>query len=218
MAKFEVLEQEGTYWVKVTLRDETVRAEAGALSYLKGKITVHAPIPSLNGVVKSVLADESIVRPTYTGTGEVHLESSLGGFHTIEVKGEAWILESGSYWASDGAIEVSTVRERAWTAFWTGEGFIQFQTKVSGSGKVVVRTDGPVEEIKIRGGRYLAEGKIVVGRTGGISYTFQRPTGGYLGYLVSGESYLRCYEGSGRLLVCSTPYWRLRFQNLTRQP
>ena len=214
MAQFDILHSEGTNWVKITLNDETVRAEAGALSYMMGEIKLDSPLPSLPGIIKSALADESILRPTYSGTGEIHLESSLGGFHIIDLKGEQWILESGSYWASDGDVQVSAFREKVSTAFWTGEGLIQFQTKVGGLGKAVVRANGPVEEIEVKNSRFLAEGKCVIGRTGDISYTVRRPTRSYFSYLLSGESYFRCFEGSGRLLVAATPYWRTRFQDL----
>jgi uncharacterized protein (AIM24 family) len=218
MAQFEVVESEGMHWVKINLRDESVRAEAGALSYMNGDIVVDVPLPSVRGAMASVFADESFIRPTYSGTGEINLEGVLGGFHVVDLNNESWILESGAYWASDGSIDVSIFRERVSTAFWTGEGFVQFRTKVRGTGKVIVRTDGPLEEIELNSGRYLAEGKIVIGRTGDITYTLQRPTRTFLGYLMAGESYLRCYEGSGRLLVCSTPYWRVQFQKAMRHP
>ena len=64
---------EGMNWVKITLHDETVRAEAGALSYMMGEIKMDSPLPSLPGIIKSALADESILRPRYSGTGEIHL-------------------------------------------------------------------------------------------------------------------------------------------------
>ena len=48
MARFEVHELEGVNYVEITLKDETVRAEAGALSYLTGDISVHSKlIPSI---------------------------------------------------------------------------------------------------------------------------------------------------------------------------
>jgi len=216
MAQFDILSAEGSNWVKITLQDETVRAEAGALSYMMGEIKIATPLPSLPGIIKSALADESMLRPTYSGSGEIHLESSLGGFHIIDLKGEQWILESGSYWASDGDIQVGAFREKVTTAFWTGEGFIQYQTRVSGVGKVALRSNGPVEEIEINKGRFLAEGKYVIGRTGDITYTVRRPTRSYFSYLLSGESYFRCFEGTGRLLVAATPYWRMRFQDSMR--
>ena len=211
MAQFDILHAEGTNWIKITLQDETVRAEAGALSYMLGEISMSSSLPSLPAIIKSALADESIFRPTYSGSGEIHLESSLGGFHIIDLKGEQWILESGSYWACDGDIDLSVFRERVSTAFWTGEGLIQFQTKVSGFGKVVVRANGPVEQIEVKNNQFVAEGKYVIGRTGDIAYTVRRPTRSYFSYLLSGESHFRCFEGTGRLLVAATPYWRTRF-------
>ena len=189
-------------------------AEAGALNYLNGDITIKARLPSPWSAVKSAFASESLVRPAYSGTGAIQLEGALGGFHVLNLHDKSWILQRGSYWASDGEINVSAYREKILTALWTGEGFVLYNTKVSGSGQVVVRTNGPAEEIVIQSGRYLAESNIVIGRTG---YTLKRPTRSYIGYLLSGEQYLHCYEGTGRLLVCSTPYWRMQFQKNMRR-
>ena len=113
MAKFEVSEREGMRWVDVHIQHEMVRVESGALSYLIGDIAIHSKlIPSFVGMVSSLMADESVYRPTYTGTGIITLESSLGGFHVFRLRGESWILERGAYWASEGAIEVKFHRER----------------------------------------------------------------------------------------------------------
>ena len=65
--------------------------------YLTGNVSIHSRLaPSLGGFVKSLLADEAIYRPTYTGTGVVTLESSLGGYHVLDLHGESWILERGA--------------------------------------------------------------------------------------------------------------------------
>jgi uncharacterized protein (AIM24 family) len=132
MAEFEVCELEGMRWVQIRLRDETVRAEAGALSHMQGDIKVRVRLPSPLSALKSIISDEAMVRPSYTGTGVINLESSMGGYHPFEVNGDAWILENGAYWASEGGVELGLYRERVWTSFWSGEGFIDYQTKVSG--------------------------------------------------------------------------------------
>jgi uncharacterized protein (AIM24 family) len=56
---------------------------------------------------------ERIFRPTYTytGTGELFLEPSFGGFHVLEGGGQTWIAESGAYWASEMEITVDVHRE-----------------------------------------------------------------------------------------------------------
>ena len=128
MAEFKVEYMEGMQYVDVHLNNETVRAEAGALSYLKGDIAIHSElIPSITGLITSLLADESVYRPTYTGTGIITLESSLGGFHVIELKGESWILERGTYWASEGRVNLSFHRENLMTSIWAGEGLVYLQ-------------------------------------------------------------------------------------------
>lgn len=139
------------------------------------------------------------------------LESSFGGFHIFDLGGETWILDSGSYWASEGSVALSAIRERAWTSFWAGEGLIDWQTKVAGHGKVVLSSQGPVEEVALeRGRRFVANGKYVIARTQDVSYAIGRPTTSLLKAYLAGEGYCRTYDGPGRLLVSSVPYWRYR--------
>ena len=212
MADFVIHELEGTRYVEMHLRNEMVRAEAGALSYLTGDIQIHSQlVPSVGGVFKSLLSDESVYRPTYTGTGVVTLESSLGGFHVLELDGESWILERGTYWASEGSVDVSFHRERMATALWAGEGPIYLQTRVKGHGKVVVTTRGPVEEISLADGKKVAaEGKYVICRTGDVTFRVRRSTKNFFGRFTAGEGLVRVYEGTGRILLNPAPYWRYR--------
>jgi uncharacterized protein (AIM24 family) len=212
MAKFEVHELEGSRYVDITLENETVRAEAGALCCMTGNITLDSRlVPSLGGLIKSLLADESVYRPTYTGTGVVSLESSFGGFHVLDLAGESWILEKGAYWASDGSVDVSFHREAMLTSLWAGEGLIYLQTKVRGPGRVVITSTGPIEEIALERGKYfVAEGKYVVGRTAGVSFKLGRATKSFLGKFTAGEGLVRTYGGPGRILLNPAPYWRYR--------
>ena len=211
MAKFEVVEQEGMRFVKIALADETVRAESGALSSMTGDIVMDVPLPSVGRLLKSYLAEQTYLRPTYTGTGDVLLEASFSGFYVFELQGETWILESGSYWASEASVEVSATRERAWTSFWAGEGFIDWQTKVSGHGRVALKSQGRVDEIVLgRGQRLVVHGKSVIARSREVAYRIARPTKSRLKTYMSGEGYCRTYAGPGRLLVTRVPYWQFR--------
>ena len=142
MAKFEVLDQEGMHFVQITLDNETVQAESGALCLMRGNITMDVKLPTLGRALTSYLAEEAQIRPTYTGTGTMLLESSFGGFHFFDLGGETWILDSGSYWASEGSVTLSAIRERAWTSFWAGEGLIDWHQgcRAWQSGAVVTRS------------------------------------------------------------------------------
>ena len=212
MARFEVKEVEGVNYVDMTLDNETVRAEAGALSYLTGDIKVHSKlIPSIPSAIKSVLALQAIYRPTYTGTGVVTLLSSLGGFHVMDLDDENWILERGTYWASEGNVDVSFHRVDFWTAYRAGEPIIYLQTRVKGSGKVAVRTRGPIEEITLAEDQKVAvDGKSVIGWSSSVRFRVRRPTDNFFGKLTSGQGRLRVFFGPGRVLLNPAPHWRYR--------
>ena len=208
MAQFEVHEEEGMRYVRVVLRDETVRAEAGALAYMRGNLRMTAKIPSIFDVIRSGLLEQQAVRPSYTGTGELFLESSLGGHYVFEPRDEDWIIEAGAYWASEGSVKLGVHRETMWVSFWGGEGLIDFQTRVGGMGKVVLNAPGPVQELVIPAGEEIAvEGKLVVGRTAGVHYSLRRSTRSHLGAYMSGEKPLRVFKGPGKVLMSATPYW-----------
>jgi uncharacterized protein (AIM24 family) len=210
MARFEVQYLEGMRFVEIHLEHEMVRCESGALNYLRGNIAVHSQlIPSVGSVVSSLVASESVYRPTYAGTGVITLASSLGGFHVFELNGENWILEKGSYWASEGSVKLQFFRERLLTSLWAGEGFVYLQTRVSGRGKLVVCTKGPVEEMDLAEGEELVvEGNCVIGRTQSVKFQMRRPTKNFWGRFTSGESIVRSYQGPGKVLLNPTMYWR----------
>ena len=78
-----------------------------------------------------------------TGDGEQGMFALGGGvgIHIMELSGESWILENGSYYASEMGVEVDTHREKALTAFKSGERFLDFQTKISGNGRAIMVID-----------------------------------------------------------------------------
>jgi uncharacterized protein (AIM24 family) len=209
VAHFEVLDEQGLQSVRLTLEDESIRAEAGALATLRGEIRIESPLPTPLAWMRSALSEESVFRPRYTGTGVLELESSLGGFHVFEVAdGEGWILEPGSYWASEASVELGIHRERAWTSLWAGRGFIDYRTRVRGHGKVALATSGPVEELTLENDRYWAQGPYVIARTEGLAYSLERPTKSFLRSFTTQERLIRGYQGTGRILVCTVPFWR----------
>jgi uncharacterized protein (AIM24 family) len=208
MADIEIIEAQGVSFVKLTLHDEMVRAERGALSYLRGDIKIKARVPPISDIIKRVLAEQTIVRPRYTGTGVIFLESSVGGFHLFELDETPWILEKGAYWASDGEVDLSVFRETVLTSLLSGEGFVALQTRVSGKGKVVLKSRGPVEIIDLDDDRVIADGRYVLARTEGIRHRLRRAAFSPLTSVLSGERWLRVYEGTGQVLLSSYPYWR----------
>jgi uncharacterized protein (AIM24 family) len=150
MATFEIETTEGMRWVKVGLDDDDMRAERGALNHFKGAISMDVPLPSLRGWWVSLFSDESVMRPRYRGTGTVYLDSTLGGFHVLQVApGERWILDTKCFWASDGEVKLAIHRERVWTAYWADQGLLWYKTALHGDGQAVLSVAGPVEEVDL---------------------------------------------------------------------
>ena len=67
MARFDIEHTEGMRWVRVTLDDDDVRTERGALNHMKGDVRMDVPWPTLKAWWVSLFSDESMVRPRYSG-------------------------------------------------------------------------------------------------------------------------------------------------------
>jgi uncharacterized protein (AIM24 family) len=210
MAKFQIHQLEGMNYVVIHLNQEMVRCEAGSLNYMIGKIRIHSQlIPSVGSLLSSWMSGESVYRPTYTGSGVITLESSLGGFHVLELQGQSWILEKGAYWASEGSVDLKFFKEKMLTSLWAGEGFVYLQSQVSGQGKVVVTTKGPVEEIELQEDQeVVVDSDCVIGRMASVRFSMRCPTENFWGRFTAGEPTVRVYRGPGKLLLNPTVYWR----------
>ncbi len=213
MATFKVESSEGMRWVRVDLDDDRMRAERGALNHMLGAITMDVPLPTLKAWWVSLFSDESVVRPRYSGSGTVYLDSTLGGYHIMKLAaGERWVLDTRCFWASDGDVKLSIHREPMVTAFWAGEGLLWYKTALKGEGQVVLSVDGPVHEMELNDDTLVTDGPFVVARTQGISMQIKRPAKSLLSHWLSGQKRAYVYKGTGKLILCTVPYWRARMQ------
>lgn len=206
MAEFVVREVEGMRQVRVDIRDEVVRARRGALSNMRGEITMTPRLPSAGDIFRALFTNEARIRPYYEGTGSILLQPSLGGYHVFAVEGERWILEPGVYWASEGGVALGLWRERMMPSLWAGDGLLVWKTTVEGAGRVAINAPGPVEVVEVDGSELRVQGRLVLGRTEGLRFLSRRPTT-FFRHFISGQRRLRVYRGTGKVLVCWTPYW-----------
>jgi uncharacterized protein (AIM24 family) len=63
MATFDIEQAEGTRWAKITLANETVVAERGALSHMLGDVQMKGRIPGPIQLLRASLSGEDAVRP-----------------------------------------------------------------------------------------------------------------------------------------------------------
>ena len=213
MATFEIEESQSMRWVRVDLVDDDCRTERGAINHMKGSVVMTVPLPSLRAMWVALFSDESILRPRYEGTGSVYLDSSLGGYHAFTITpGERWILDTRCFWASDGEVTLRVHREPVATAFFAGEGLLWYKTALTGDGQVVLTVDGPVEEVSLEDDRLVVDGPFVVAHTAGIRLRMRRPAKTFWSAWLAGQARTFCYKGTGKLLLCTVPYWRRRME------
>lgn len=218
MPHYEMKTQEGVNWVEVTLNNEMIRTESGAMRYMLGNIAMESK-PSgggggglLGGLIKAAVTGESLFRPQYTGTGKLVLEPTLTNFFALQLNNEEYILDRGAYWASDASIEVTAKRNEAISGLVGGEGL--FQTSVRGTGTVIVQAPGPVQTIDLQNNRLTVDGSFAVARTAGLNYRVERSTKSMLGSMTSGEGIVNVIEGTGRVYLAPVPNLYVMLQGM----
>jgi uncharacterized protein (AIM24 family) len=82
---------------------------------------------------------------------------------------------------------------------FSGEGF--FQTKVSGRGKVIITSQGPLETIELNNSKLVVDGSFAVARTGNLEFKIEKATKGLFGTAISGEGLVNTFTGTGKVLL-----------------
>ncbi len=201
---FEIIYREPYRMAKITIHNSAVTLEAGQLHYMLGQIQMTAEGPSLGGLAKSFLTKEKAVRPVYSGSGEIYLEPTFGELNIMEIRpGETWVLDKGAYVASDQGIAIDMQTNPAFRGMLGGEGW--FQTQVSGQGKVIYWSPGPVERIEIQGQTLTVDGSFAVARTGSLEYRVEKATKGLFKSWVSGEGLVSTFRGYGAVMLAPVP-------------
>ncbi|MBX2861347.1 MAG: AIM24 family protein [Vampirovibrio sp.] len=216
MAKYQGGNKNNVNYVVVELQNESVTLESGAMHYIQGQIEVESKAPSLGGILKAGVTGENVFKPTYTGTGKIMLEPSFNHFFTLNLNDETYVLDQGAFVAADSAIEVSAHRNKLMTGLRSGEGM--FQTKVSGTGTVLVTAPGPPEVLELQNDRLVVDGSFAVARSASLDYTVQKITKSLIGSATSGEGFVNVLEGSGRVYLASVPNFAAMLQSIMYSP
>lgn len=196
---FEVVEKETLKFLKAEFENSAVRYESGGMYYMQGNLDLEANLPSAGGFLKSMVTKEAAVKPVIRGSGTVWFEPSFGNFTIMDLKNEEWILDKGVYFASEMGIEIGSFTNKSISGLFSGEGF--FQTKVSGSGKVVILSNGPLETIELNNGKLVVDGSFAVARQASVQLTVSKANKGMFGSLISGEGIVNTFTGSGKVLI-----------------
>ncbi|MDX1971942.1 MAG: AIM24 family protein [Candidatus Sumerlaeia bacterium] len=200
MATFEIVEKQGLKMIRAVLNNDMIRAEAGAMHYMRGRVELETKMPTAGGFLKSMVTQETIFKPTYTGTGEVYFgPPTFGEYTVLHLNNEEWVLDKGAYVCSDAGVEVGSFRNKAFSGFMSGEGF--FQTKASGTGKLVIKSPGALEIIDLVNDRLVVDGSFAVARQAHLNFSVKTAAKGIFGSMASGEGFVNVIEGTGRVYL-----------------
>lgn len=196
--------------VRIILDDSSVRLESGALSYLKGDIEIHNKIGGPLGLGKKFLTSkvtgETMFKPTYSGTGEIFLEPSFGHYALIELEDDEIVVDDGLFYACEESVEVGAAMQKSISSMLLGNEGV-FQTRLTGSGVVVLELPVPETEIfkcKLNKDVLKVDGNFAILRTGDIEFTVEKASKSIVGTATSGEGFLNVYRGTGEVWLVPT--------------
>jgi len=192
--------------VCIELRSGEVILEAGALQFMRGNVEISTSGDLIKGLASSFLTAESAVKPRYRGTGEVYLEPSFGHFIIAQLNNETMVVDKGLFYAAQATVDVGVeIQKNLSAGLAGGEGW--FQTRISGSGWVVLNVPVPVSEIvkvRLNGDKLSVDGSFALLRKGNVDFRVERSTKSLFGSARSGEGLLQTFSGYGEVWLAPT--------------
>ncbi|HEY8490266.1 MAG TPA: TIGR00266 family protein [Dehalococcoidia bacterium] len=179
---------------------ETISAETGAMVSMSDSIQLQTAAKGglLSGLRRSVLGGESFFINTFKAEapGEVTLAPALpGDVVHYRMSGGTLLVQSGSYLASTGDIQVDTKWGGAKT-FFSGEGL--FLLRVTGTGDLFLSSYGAIHPVDLAAGqRYVVDTGHVVAFEEGVAYQVRR-AGSWKSTFFGGEGLVVELTGPGR--------------------
>jgi uncharacterized protein (TIGR00266 family) len=183
---------------------EAVSAEAGAMMAMTTDVQIQTSTKGgvLKGLRRSVLGGESFFMNTFTATGpdaRVVVAPALpGDIVTWTLGGNTIYLQSGSYLASSGTVDVDSKWGGAKT-FFSREGL--FMLRCTGAGELVVSSYGAIQAIDLPAGQsYLVDTGHMVGWEEGVTYEVHK-AGNWKSTVLGGEGLVVRLTGPGRVYI-----------------
>jgi len=186
--------------------NESVTAEAGAMTYMEPKIDVKTRMRerSLLGTLGlTLLGRQSFFVNDYRakkGAGEVAFVSApVGDIETLEVKpNQGYIIQSASYIASTQNVELD-IKWQGFTKGLFGQGL--FMIKVKGEGKLFINTFGAIDKHTLEAGKSLIVDNFhLVAFSDNCDYKV-RKFGGLKSTLLGGEGLVTEIRGPGDVYI-----------------
>ena len=203
--KSEILYRPSYSMVQVHLdADENLIVESGSMVGMSKNIKVETTMKGglLKSLARSVLGGESFFVNTFYaehGEGEILLAPTLpGDVFTLDLSGETYLVQSGSFLASSEGVTTDTKWGGAKT-FFGGEGL--FMLRCSGAGTLILSSYGAIHELDLEAGEtFTIDTGHLVAFSEDIGFNV-RAIGGLKSTIFGGEGLVTDLTGPGKILM-----------------
>ena len=183
---------------------EGIQAEAGAMVSMSSGMQIETKMRGglLKSLARSVLGGKSFFTNTFRAPnqgGEILLAPTLpGDVFTFRLQNETYLVQSGSYVASEEGVDMDTTWSGAKT-FFGGEGL--FMLRCTGSGTLILSSYGAIHELDLGAGEtYTVDTGHLVAFNSRMNFNV-RMVGGLKSSLLGGEGLVVDLTGPGKVLL-----------------
>lgn len=184
---------------------EALHAESGALLSMDASATIEGNMKGglWKAAKRAVLTSESFFVTTITATEndtEVMLAPrATGDIEAIELKGEDYLVQGGSFLASIGQIETDS-KFTGFKGFLTGDGI--FMISAHGTGTMFVSSFGGIVKKEIPAGKkYVVDNGHIVAFSKKIHFDMAKVGSGMMNMVTTGEGLSCVFTGPGTIYM-----------------
>lgn len=183
---------------------EKIIVESGSMVAMSPDMQVQTKMKGglMKSLARSVLGGESFFMNTFQAGnqgGKIQLAPTLpGDVFTMELSGESYLVQSGSFLASSEGVQTDTKWGGAKT-FFGGEGLIML--RCSGSGTLILSSYGAIHEVDLAAGEaFTVDTGHLVAFSEKIGFRV-RSIGGLASTFLGGEGLVVDLAGPGKVLL-----------------
>lgn len=183
---------------------EKISVEAGSMVAMSSDVQVKTKMKGglMKSLARSVLGGESFFMNIYqagSSGGMLQLAPTLpGDVFTIDLTGESYLVQSGSFLASSEEVETDTKWGGAKT-FFGGEGLIMLRCR--GNGTLILSSYGAIHEVDLPAGEtFTVDTGHLVAFSENIGFKV-RTIGGLASTILGGEGLVVDITGPGKVLL-----------------
>ncbi len=183
---------------------ESIVVESGAMVGMSTDLQVETRMKGglIQSLARSMLGGESFFMNTYKAAsagGRIQLAPTMpGDVFTLQLAGDSYLVQSGSFLASSEGVVTDTKWSGART-FFGGEGLIML--RCSGSGTLVLSSYGAIHEMDLAAGEtFTVDTGHLVAFTEKIGFRV-RTIGGLKATVFGGEGLVVDLSGPGKILL-----------------